>query len=224
MVAVVSGHTAGLQLECARGADLETLDRWERNAWLLALHAGNVDAARVLLSAGARSDVRGRCGVPALSYAVRPDLPELVDWLVEAGADIDYVDGQGYSLLRCAAERGDEEFIVRLLELGASPNLRSLANPALHTAIAWDQLGIARRLIEAGADPNALDLDGDTALPLARSVEAVILLVESGADPNIPLGHGGPTWEYQRDDDIAKALRAATDPRAFRELVRAVRG
>ena len=60
--------------------------------------------------------------------------------------------------------------------------------PALIAAIHDNDVEEAGRLIEAGADVNARDLDGDTALRNAvgnRSLKAVRLLLDHGADPNL---------------------------------------
>lgn len=56
---------------------------------------------------------------------------------------------------------------------------------ALHHAVDAEQLSAAKALLQAKADPNAVDADGSTPLHYAitiGSVELVQLLVESGAD------------------------------------------
>ena len=59
------------------------------------------------------------------------------------------------------------------------------APPTLHD-IAWDgQAGLAKVLIDAGADVNAKDSDGDTPLQLAAfrgRTDIVKLLIAAGAD------------------------------------------
>ncbi len=62
MLAIVTGSAEVIQEEISRGADLSERDSWTRTAWLLAVHAGDVAAAEVLLAAGADWSNRGRAG------------------------------------------------------------------------------------------------------------------------------------------------------------------
>ena len=121
-------------------------------------------------------------------------------------------DNSGDTPLHCAALRGNDVAVEALLKAGAFPNATNLDNlTALHSAagfgnlvgtcsspcfdsqndLALDPRGVAAvqdvmwRLIRAGADLNAPDAEGNTALHTAifvRQVAAVEALLAAGAD------------------------------------------
>jgi ankyrin repeat protein len=64
-----------------------------------------------------------------MSGAVNADIVRL---LTDAGADIDYVDGEGYTLLRRAAESGPVALVKALLEMKASPAATRTGPRAFH--------------------------------------------------------------------------------------------
>ncbi len=98
----------------------------------------------------------------------------------EFGANINAVSGEGYWLLKTAAEDGDVELVRQLLAAGASVDHTSTGDTALHAAAAGDELKVVSALLEHGADPNAEDLDHDTPLSLARTQECLDLLLAAG--------------------------------------------
>lgn len=65
---------------------------------------------------------------------------------------------------------------------------------ALHWAARWDDLGMSQALIQAGANPQTANRAGATPMFLASqngSATMLALLLEAGADPNVPvLSHG----------------------------------
>jgi ankyrin repeat protein len=166
-------------------------------------------------------------GFTALLHAVREGHAEVALALLDAGADVNQVSaGEHTSPLLMAMINGHFDLALRLLERGADPNLANDAGAApLFAAINthWapksrypqqhaymlqkaTYLDVMRRLLEAGADPNArlkkhvwfmsytfdlLRIDTRGATPFWRAayatdVEAMRLLVVHGADPNIP--------------------------------------
>ena len=110
---------------------------------------------------------------------------EVVRLLVEHGADVNAQDNDGYTALLAAAVSGAVS--------GAMPGAVLLGPVELV------KVEIVRLLVEHGADVNAQDNDGYTALLVAAmlgDVEVVRLLVEHGADVNAQDNDGRTALTY----------------------------
>ncbi len=93
---------------------------------------------------------------------------------VKAGADIDWYNGEGSTILHTAAFFGNEEISEFLLANGADINAAgggSCCTP-LHTAVIYEAYEVVRVLIEHGADTSLQDVEGLTALDLAHEQES----------------------------------------------------
>ncbi|KAM7482794.1 hypothetical protein LguiB_007377 [Lonicera macranthoides] len=88
------------------------------------------------------------------------------------GRDIDAVDGEGRTALIFVSGLGSEPCVKLLAEAGADVNHRDKAGgfTALHMAAGYVKPGIAKMLIDYGADPEAVDERERTPLDLAREV------------------------------------------------------
>lgn len=152
-----------------------------------------------------------------------------------------------HGVLYRAILEGDQERVVLMLERGADPNLRratlselcwfllrprnSAAGlpelgeqpPLVSIAIYKNQPAIARKLIEAGADPNARDERGYTPLShaaLSDDPALVRFLLDHGADAKLEMPDGstalreGPEFRYgirPAHPQIIQMLRAAME-------------
>jgi ankyrin repeat protein len=113
--------------------------------------------------------------------------------LLEQGADLNAVDGLGRTPLMVALEAGQEDLARVLLQLGASSSgARAADGRGVLHIVADSELGasvpeVVEMLVASGADPEALDRAGDSALVVAArrgSRPAVSALLEAGADPS----------------------------------------
>lgn len=87
---------------------------------------------------------------------------EMLQWLVDKGADIEFKDRFGSTPLYAHAGRMDGK-IKKLLELGADVLAKNQKNEtALHRAAKNFQLENIQILIDAGADINAVNVIGET--------------------------------------------------------------
>ena len=98
---------------------------------------------------------------------------------------------------------GPLEFVDLFLKRGDNPNaVDKNGRTALMYAAYYghyEHVGVAKILIAAGANVNATDKNGFTALRFAaqlRHAEVAKVLLENGADPNIPAGDGKTPWDY----------------------------
>src|SRR5262249_60053413 len=93
--------------------------------------------------------------------------------------------------LVAAARAGDAEDVGRLLAHGADPNAVDRITPLMAAGTMYEKkqrLDIMRQLLAAGARVNAQADTGETALTFAarfRDSDAILLLLDNGADPNI---------------------------------------
>jgi ankyrin repeat protein len=106
------------------------------------------------------------------------------------------VDEFGRTALHHAAADGDLARVLELLAGGANPNVSDSRSWApLHFAAQARSASVARALLDAGADIDSVDDNGNT--PLWRAVfnsrgdgELIRLLREYGADPYRMNSHG----------------------------------
>ena len=126
-----------------------------------------------------------------LVEAIRAKDAKRVRAAIAAGAKVAGVDGQK-SALHLAAEAGNLEVIEALPRAGVKKLLDELdaadRTPLMYAA-GKGNIQTARALIEMGADINARNSTGDTALRMAASdgtLEVAKLLLEAGANPLLP--------------------------------------
>ncbi len=191
MLAVAENHVpvVRLLLEVGGSATVRTTNQF--TPLLFAAQQGNLDAARLLLAAGADVNEAAPDGIggdtnarsryvrdteaAALLVAIDSGHPEMALFLLERGADPDH-DGAGRSALHAAVQRKMPEVVAALLAQGADPNAR----------LARRLPFVSRRIFQAnGLTPNEI---GATPFFLAASfndLESMRLLVDAGADPHL---------------------------------------
>ncbi len=139
-----------------------------------------------------------------LIRATEYGLVELVDFLLENGANVALVNKQKKSALHIASQLGYMVIVRSLLAREADPNcVDKFGKTCLHNARA----NCISLLINAGSEVNALDKNGWTPLHWAvhwADVDRVRELLKAGADPKIKNkiknkeGHI-PLWFISRD-------------------------
>ena len=130
---------------------------------------------------------------------------------------------QPASALADAAWRGDDQLVAELIEGGADVNAvepESGATPLIWAVTGGDGL-VVRRLLDAGSGPDVLSVDGQTALLLAISprslfpeyteldvaarLDLMTILLDGGADPNLP-PNGIPPVRRATNDGFPEAV------------------
>jgi ankyrin repeat protein len=236
--AIADGDFQKAALLLTQGADInriigttEVIDRTmydETTTYLMnSALRGRVEVVRFLLNNGADPNIAGIfSGQTAVLAAARFDHSEVVDLLIEHGADVFPIDSWSkFSAMDYAISHANPAIVRNLFAAGATGTFYRLrysvegGEPARETA---------RLLLEHGADINAEDDWGRTSLMWAAeraTVDTVQFLIDSGADINRISGknmNGVRSNETalqlarraKRDDVIALLLRhgAATVP------------
>jgi ankyrin repeat domain-containing protein 50 len=201
--AIRGGHVAVMKklIDWARVQDLkkgkaapkkgDTLDE----ALEAAMKEGNRDMIRWLQKAGAKI----RHGTKMLVSAVEAGNHQLVEELLQSGADVGYIvdtgmPGADFTPLQVAASRGDLVMVEILIKAGANvndPPSYHAGTTALQAAVTSGNMEVVDFLLDHGADPKGdpAPWQGYTALQAAAGAghfELAQRLVELGADPNEP--------------------------------------
>jgi len=171
---------------------------------MMAARRGNLEAVRVLLSAGAKPNAaENNAGQTALMMAIVEKHVAVTEALVNGGADIKLGSKSGFTPLMFAVQQGDVEAIRTLIKAGADVNSVQTGTKLTPIIIASAMLhaDVVDLLLANGANPNAIDSRGYTALHLVvrdtdygmdlRTKDTVTRIVKAllaqKADPNIRL-------------------------------------
>jgi ankyrin repeat protein len=188
MWAVSQRHSAVAEELVRGGADIHASSKTGFTPLMFAAQQGDVDTARILISAGANpNEVRPKSGnsYTPLIIASAMGHAKVVELLLDKGADPNVIDARGYTSLHLAVRDSDyginltgKDEIVKivraLLAHGANPNHRLKLERNVGTL-------------------NEVSLQGATPLLLAAEVnnlEAARALLDAGADPRIPTDQG----------------------------------
>jgi ankyrin repeat protein len=101
------------------GAEVNATDGEGRTALMSAAEAGSTDSVKALVELGASVNARDRRGRTSLMWSVaakRPNMHDVVDYLLKAGADATVKDDEGQTALAMARKNGFEWSILSLLE------------------------------------------------------------------------------------------------------------
>src|ERR1700730_575283 len=152
---------------------------------MFAAREGDVESARLLVAAGADVNAPASDGKDALGLAIFNGNYELASFLIDSKAQVNRADTQGFTPLFWAVDRRNME---------TAPNFPWM--------VTTDPLPLIKKLLEAGADPNALVNNTPRARMRAGSprivfatalmraafsgdLELVKLLLSYGADPAV---------------------------------------
>lgn len=223
---------ATVRLLLAHGAPVDGRTSYDETAVTVAAQTGNFDAVQLLLEAGADAAELDwtplhRAVALGAPHDVEAELPEAdletrdcwsrTPWLLaictgdvakarvlaRAGADVNVRARGGWTALHLAADLRSRELVDWLLQhgLGVDPRDDLRRTPLMRAAEAGSA-DVARRLLDAGADPMAADKFGDTAMKGASTLDVMRVLQAGGADP-ADIG-----------EDLRRALTGVA-PRAF---------
>jgi ankyrin repeat protein len=243
--ACTNGSAAMVGLLLEAGANPNTPIATGETPLMTCAGSGSAEAVRMLIARGADVNAKEPSQEQdALMWAAAERHADVVDLLVEAGANLEAHSKKGFTALHFAAREGDLETARRLLAAGVNVNIRSQADePAKAVPEPPAESGSGGRsasgAVRSAAAPRgpayqATLSAGSTPLLVATvrgHVPLALFLLEQGADPNVldggltPLHWASGTWE----GGISNPVYGFNDPmsgipsrRAKLDLVRAL--
>ncbi len=167
------------------------------NQLISAARSGDVATVKQLLAAGVSPETRDLTGMSPLLAAGFGGHAEIVQLLLDKGADVNETHDGGATALQGAAMgppplgqggKGNVEVVKLLLGRGAEVNAKDgMGSTALHQGALYRHPDVVRLLLAKGADVNAKDNLGYTPLHRAaqnNSLDVAKVLLEQEADVN----------------------------------------
>lgn len=115
-------------------------------------------------------NVSTSAGLYPIHIAVKVDATDIVQLLIEHGADVDSIDNEGRAALHYAVQYQNKELILLLLKNEANPNVQNKYGiTPLHQAAYSSTIDIVKMLVMFGADPKIKNSNGNTAYDLAKA-------------------------------------------------------
>lgn len=199
----------------AAGARADAKDEAGNTALMTAAVNEDPQVIRLLLKIGLNVDAKNDNGQSALVIAVRDGTGENVLVLIGAGASINLEQKDLDQALLHAASKEDMELIRILLKAGASANAKDDDKTVLMIAAENSKPAIIKALLDAGAEIDAVNDSGWTALMFADDVENVRVLLNAGSDTSIKNKDGqtalGMAIKYDQTESI-KLLKSRGAP------------
>ncbi|RPB13402.1 ankyrin [Morchella conica CCBAS932] len=171
--AAFHGHLDMLNylLDYMHNDDIE-VDYVQDRSGFTALHLACINPAietiRLLLGHpwGNSPHIRANCLSTALHIAARSADEDIVELIIEAGADFNAVNSSGYTPLMIAAENGNGKAIVKLAEYELDLDRQTTfgGDTALHFAVRGGFLQVTKYLLRMGADCHVVNLFSKTVL------------------------------------------------------------
>lgn len=183
---MLTGGPEVARILISHGADVRAQDEEGKTPLHRAAWTGRVELADVLVENGVDPDIKDIKGKTPLHEAVAFGRKEMAAYLIAKGADVNITSQEGKTPLYEAWESRAEELAALLIANGADVRIRHKIydTTLLHWASEDGHLGLAKLLVDHGADVNAEDRSGETPLQCAlrnNKVEVADFLKKSGA-------------------------------------------
>jgi ankyrin repeat protein len=141
--------------------------------WISLLKSNDYLGIKKYLSNGGNPNAQEDNGESVICFAMRYRCdPEILELLIENGADIHHVDKEGVSVFDVAVTYNNLSIINLLLESGFDVNVptRKSGFTPLMGAVCYGRIEVVKKLLEKNADIVVRDNHGFSALDYARKM------------------------------------------------------
>lgn len=207
-----------------KGVDLNQADNEGTTAFMNAA-ASNRDLATIELLLKNVKDINlvNKKGISALAMAVRGNSAEVVDLLIQKGADLKVVDSNGdnlaYYLLQAYSGQRAEDFESKLkLLLSKGFDVAAVqknGNSLYHLAVAKGDLALVKKIEPLKVDVNLKNKDGFTALHkavmTAKDTNTLKYLLSIGAKKELTTDFKETTYELAAENEYLSKNNISID-------------
>jgi len=126
MMAAARGSAESVKTLLDAGADVGARNKWQQTALMIAAQSGSSEKVTMLLSAGANVNDQDQSGATALALLAASEDANAdgFESLIGARADVNAADMDGLTPLMRAADKGDAQRVIALLNAGGQSGLR----------------------------------------------------------------------------------------------------
>ncbi|ANE48711.1 hypothetical protein SY83_03810 [Paenibacillus swuensis] len=157
----------------------------------------------------------GIAGETDITIAAANGDAEQLQSLIDAGSDVNYQDGDGWTALMYSVNGNRPDLMKMLLEAGADPNIaeNTYEDTALTMSLNHDTTDAVELLVQHDAVVNLQDSYGITPLMIAAlsgRADMVQVLMGLGADPGLQDNDGRTAHMFASDEgheEVAKLLK-----------------
>nr|CAD2207414.1 unnamed protein product [Meloidogyne enterolobii] len=192
--AAISGYYEFVKTEIEKNPSMVYVvddDNW--TILMMAASAGQLEIVRLLLSYSKNDDFlksfplrhinqKNSSGLSALHYACSKDHLQIVQELLEKGADINAQDDRGATPLHRAASKGNKRIVNFLLNYKNQIQVNLVnreGDTPLHLACEDGQFEVATLLANYGANINKMNREEKTPLDLVKDAQVKQKLIEA---------------------------------------------
>jgi quinoprotein dehydrogenase-associated probable ABC transporter substrate-binding protein len=224
--AVLSNDVDRAHYLIGKGAEINKPDKQGNTALAVASRFACIEMMQLLVTAGVNVDAPDRDGWTALLRAAASNQAKSIKFLLEHGADREGAGPGGYTPLAIALEEQNFDAAKVLIEANVrvdEPVGKYKLTPLMivaselaagsRSARLLQTLGpidVARELLARGANVNAANIDGVTALMIAAAHDnatMIGLLLQAGADPHAKSANGETASDIAAKNDNLAAIR-----------------
>jgi len=201
-----------LQYFIDKGVDVNQADKDGNNALILASSSNSLKAISLFADKTSAINQQNKKGFTALTYALK-NSPEVVEYLINKGANISVIDNKGYNLTyhlfqsyKTKEQEAFEQKLALLKSKGIQvENAQKDGTNLYHIAVEKNSVALLSVINKYSIDINAKNEKGLTALQqavmTAKSHTIIKELLKNGADKNVSTDFDETLYDLAKENE-----------------------